>query len=125
MKKNIFIILTAVMFLAMGIGSAFAETVTTEKSEVKAAVEKTAGCCADNADCKEKCTCTDCKHDGKCDEKCECCCKDGMKGCTDKSSCKDAKAGCCDKKAEVKKADCGAAQGCGAQKKSGCGMMKR
>jgi len=126
MKKNIIIILTAVLFLAMGIGSAFAEGPTAEKSAVKAAVEKTAGCCADNAACKEKCTCTDCKHDGKCDDKCTCCCKDGMKGCTDKSNCKDAKAGCCEtKKAEVKKADCGAAQGCGAQMKTGCGMMKK
>ncbi len=125
MKKNIFIILTAVLFLATGIGSAFAEGQAVEKSAVKAAVEKTAGCCADNAACKEKCTCTDCKGDGKCDDKCACCCKDGMKGCTGKSNCKDAKAGCCDKKTEVKKADCGAPQGCGAQMKTGCGMMKK
>lgn len=113
MKKNILFILTAVMLLAMGIGSAFAETETATKTVVKAAVENTACCCADNAACKEKCTCTNCKGDGKCDAKCECCCKDGAK-CTDNANCKDAK-----------KADCGAARGCGAQTKSGCGMMKK
>lgn len=123
MKKNIIIILTAVMFLAMGIGSAFAEGPAVEKSAVKAVVEKTV-CCADNAACKEKCTCTDCKGDGKCDDKCTCCCKDGAK-CSDNASCKEGKAGCCDKKTDAKKADCGAAQGCSAQTKSGCGMMKK
>jgi len=124
MKNNLLVIFVASMFLLMGIGSAFAEGAAVEKTAVKA-VEKTVCCPADSTACKEKCNCTDCKHDGKCDPKCECCCKDGMKGCTDKSNCKDAKAGCCDKKAEVKKADCGAPQGCGAQMKTGCGMMKK
>jgi hypothetical protein len=123
MKKNIFILLTSIMFLATGIASVYAENASTAKPEVKA-LEKTAECCGDgNKSCcdKDKCVCKECKTAGKCDTKCECCvnCKDG------KMKCRDMK-GCDGKKAEgMKKSDCGSAQGCGAQTKSGCGMMKK
>lgn len=113
MKKNIYVILFTLLFIVSGIGAVYAVEDTSVKSSVKT-VEKTAECCCgDSPDCKDKCTCADCKGDGKCEAECGCCCKDGEKSCAANENCG---------KNCTQKADCGQQKkGCGTADKKGCG----
>ena len=118
MKNNIFLMLITLIFIISGMGSIYAAQNSPAKSSIEAEVKAELCCCADNADCKAKCTCTDCSKDGKCEKDCECCCKDKESKCAADAKCnKDGKG--CD---VVKKAECSkekAQKGCGPIK--GCG----
>jgi hypothetical protein len=108
-KTNIALILIAVFMLTIGIGTTFAQ----EQKTSKAAIEK---CCCNNTSCADKCTCTDCKGDGKCAADCKCCCKDGMKCDKEKCICKDcATTGKCDPNCECCK-ECKDGKCCGDDK---------
>jgi hypothetical protein len=122
-KKNLVFMIIAIFTLSIGIGSVFAQ----EQKTAKSAIEK---CGGNNAACADKCTCTDCKGDGKCEADCKCCCKDGMKCDKSKCICKDcATTGKCDPKCECCK-ECKTGKCCGegkmnrGDKKEGCGMQK-